>query len=168
MLLFHLYLMGRRILGCGSCLRRWKNMGQKNAVTKRFCSDKIRFADLINGVYFQGREIIHPKDLTEGSEVYAEPLENDSGGKNRDYLERIRDIKMRMLTPRELYSAMGFPSDYVIEHDYTGKEYPRLTFFRRRNEASSRRRLSNSVYSPWRGISVISPGFFQRLRRRRD
>ena len=37
----------------------------------------------------------------------------------------IRDIKMRMLTPRELYSAMGFPSDYVIEHDYTGKEYPR-------------------------------------------
>ena len=30
-------------------------MRQKNAVTKRFCSDKIRFADLINGVYFQGR-----------------------------------------------------------------------------------------------------------------
>lgn len=70
-------------------------MGQKNAVTKRFCSDKIRFADLINGIYFQGREIIHPKDLTESSEVYAEPLENDSGGKNRDYLERTRDIKMR-------------------------------------------------------------------------
>ena len=37
-------------------------MGQKNAVTKRFCSDKIRFADLINGVYFHGREIIHPKE----------------------------------------------------------------------------------------------------------
>jgi len=30
-------------------------MGQKNAVTKRFYSDKIRFADLVNGVYFQGR-----------------------------------------------------------------------------------------------------------------
>ena len=70
-------------------------MGQKNAVTKRFYSDKIRFADLVNGVYFQGREIIHPKDLTESSEVYAEPLENDSGGKNRNYLERTRDIKMR-------------------------------------------------------------------------
>lgn len=70
-------------------------MGQKNAVTKRFCSDKIRFADLVNGVYFQGREIIHPKDLTESSEVYAEPRAGDSPGKNRGYLERTRDIKMR-------------------------------------------------------------------------
>ncbi len=32
---------------------------------------------------------------------------------------------MRMLTPRELYSAMGFPPDYVIERDYTGKPYPK-------------------------------------------
>ena len=70
-------------------------MGQKNAVTKRFCSDKIRFADLVNGVYFQGCDIIHPDDLTESSEVYAEPRENDAGEKNRDYLERTRDIKMR-------------------------------------------------------------------------
>ena len=30
---------------------------------------------------------------------------------------------MRMLTPRELYNAMGFPPDYIIDRDYTGKEY---------------------------------------------
>lgn len=35
----------------------------------------------------------------------------------------IRDILMRMLAPRELYNAMGFPADYIIDHDYTGKEY---------------------------------------------
>jgi DNA (cytosine-5)-methyltransferase 1 len=35
----------------------------------------------------------------------------------------ISDITMRMLTPRELYAAMGFPPDYVIEKDYTGKPY---------------------------------------------
>lgn len=35
----------------------------------------------------------------------------------------IHDITMRMLTPRELYSAMGFPPDYKIEQDYTGKPY---------------------------------------------
>lgn len=35
----------------------------------------------------------------------------------------ISDIGMRMLTPRELYAAMGFPEDYIIEKDYTGKEY---------------------------------------------
>ena len=37
----------------------------------------------------------------------------------------IRDILMRMLTPRELYNAMGFPADYLIARDYTGCEYPR-------------------------------------------
>lgn len=35
----------------------------------------------------------------------------------------ISDIGLRMLTPRELYAANGFPSDYIIDHDYTGKEY---------------------------------------------
>lgn len=35
----------------------------------------------------------------------------------------IADITLRMLTPRELYNAMGFPADYVIDRDYTGKEY---------------------------------------------
>lgn len=37
----------------------------------------------------------------------------------------IRDILMRMLTPRELYNAMGFPPDYIIDRDYTGREYKR-------------------------------------------
>jgi len=33
---------------------------------------------------------------------------------------QIVDIGMRMLTPRELYLAQGFPDDYVIEHDQMG------------------------------------------------
>ena len=35
----------------------------------------------------------------------------------------ISDITLRMLMPRELYNAMGFPPDYVIERDYMGNEY---------------------------------------------
>lgn len=35
----------------------------------------------------------------------------------------IADILLRMLQPRELYNAMGFPSDYVIDRDYLGNEY---------------------------------------------
>lgn len=31
---------------------------------------------------------------------------------------RIVDIGLRMLTPRELYSAQGFPSDYIIDRTY--------------------------------------------------
>lgn len=35
----------------------------------------------------------------------------------------IADIGIRMLSPRELYNAMGFPADYIIDHDYLGNEY---------------------------------------------
>ena len=35
----------------------------------------------------------------------------------------IADIGLRMLSPRELYNAMGFPPDYIIDRDYEGKEY---------------------------------------------
>ncbi len=34
-------------------------------------------------------------------------------------------LKLRMLTPRELYNAMGFPPDYIIDRDYLGNEYPK-------------------------------------------
>ena len=37
----------------------------------------------------------------------------------------IGDIGMRMLEPRELYNAQGFPSDYIIDRDYQGNVYPR-------------------------------------------
>ena len=35
----------------------------------------------------------------------------------------IADITLRMLTPRELYNAMGFPQDYIIDRDYLGNAY---------------------------------------------
>lgn len=37
----------------------------------------------------------------------------------------IADILLRMLTPRELYNAMGFPEDYIIDRDHLGKPYPK-------------------------------------------
>ena len=37
----------------------------------------------------------------------------------------IADIGLRMLIPRELYRANGFPDDYIIDRDYTGREYPK-------------------------------------------
>jgi DNA (cytosine-5)-methyltransferase 1 len=41
----------------------------------------------------------------------------------QDY--RIVDIGMRMLQPHELFKAQGFPGDYIIDRDYTGKAYPK-------------------------------------------
>ena len=44
---------------------------------------------------------------------------------------QIVDIGLRMLEPKELYGCQGFPSDYIIDHDYTGKTYPRSEQVRR-------------------------------------
>lgn len=44
---------------------------------------------------------------------------------------QIVDIGLRMLEPSELYGCQGFPEDYIIDHDYTGKKYPRSEQVRR-------------------------------------
>ena len=41
-----------------------------------------------------------------------------------DYI--ITDIRMRMLQPRELFCAQGFPEDYIIDHDADGNEYKKV------------------------------------------
>lgn len=38
---------------------------------------------------------------------------------------QIVDIGLRMLDPKELYGCQGFPDDYIIDRDITGKPYPR-------------------------------------------
>ena len=38
---------------------------------------------------------------------------------------RIVDIGLRMLTPRELFDAQGFPPNYIIDVDADGKAYPK-------------------------------------------
>lgn len=44
---------------------------------------------------------------------------------------KIVDIGLRMLEPKELYGCQGFPDDYIIDHDYTGKKYTRSEQVRR-------------------------------------
>jgi DNA (cytosine-5)-methyltransferase 1 len=39
----------------------------------------------------------------------------------------ITDICMRMLTPRELYRAQGFPDWYIIEYGHDGKKFTKAT-----------------------------------------
>ncbi len=41
----------------------------------------------------------------------------------QDY--QIADIGMRMLEPRELFNAQGFPKTYIIDRDANGKKYPK-------------------------------------------
>lgn len=65
-----------------------------------------------------GQDIKQPLDTVTGNDRFG--LVTIQGV---DY--QIVDIGLRMLEPRELYNAQGFPDDYIIDRDYTGKSYQR-------------------------------------------
>ena len=65
-----------------------------------------------------GQDIEQPLDTVTAQDRFGLVTINGT-----DY--QIVDIGLRMLEPRELYGCQGFPDDYIIDHDYTGKIYPR-------------------------------------------
>ena len=71
-----------------------------------------------------GQDIKEPLDTVTSRDRFGLVTINGT-----DY--RIIDIGLRMLEPRELYGCQGFPDDYIIDHDYTGKTYPRSEQVRR-------------------------------------
>lgn len=71
-----------------------------------------------------GQDIKDPLDTVTAKDRFGLVTINGT-----DY--QIVDIGLRMLEPRELYGCQGFPEDYIIDHDYTGKTYPRSEQVRR-------------------------------------
>ena len=71
-----------------------------------------------------GQDIKDPLDTVTAQDRFGLVTINGT-----DY--QIVDIGLRMLEPRELYGCQGFPDDYIIDHDYTGKTYPRSEQVRR-------------------------------------
>lgn len=71
-----------------------------------------------------GQDIEKPLDTVTAQDRFGLVTINGT-----DY--QIVDIGLRMLEPKELYGCQGFPDDYIIDHDYTGKTYPRSEQVRR-------------------------------------
>lgn len=71
-----------------------------------------------------GQDIKNPLDTVTAQDRFGLVTINGT-----DY--QIVDIGLRMLEPKELYGCQGFPDDYIIDRDYTGKKYPRSEQVRR-------------------------------------
>ncbi len=71
-------------------------MGQKNHVMNHYFRNKERFADLFNGVYFQGDKVINSEDLTEISGVYEETEDSLLW---EQQMEEWNDLDKESLTP---------------------------------------------------------------------
>jgi len=65
-----------------------------------------------------GQSVIHPLHTITTKERFALV-------KVHGLPYHIVDIRTRMLAPRELFDAQGFPHNYIIDVDADGKEYPK-------------------------------------------
>ena len=125
-------------------------MGKINNTFTNYFRDKTRFADLYNGICFQGKSVVRPEMLTDASEVYnevdAEKTEHASVGAQvmrGKRQERIRDIKMRLSTG-ELLCFLAQENQNLVDYtmpyrcmQYDSMEYRRqLNHLRRKNRES--------------------------------
>ncbi|MBQ8230621.1 MAG: hypothetical protein IJZ34_01620, partial [Lachnospiraceae bacterium] len=60
-----------------------------------YLKDNDRFADVFNGGCFDGKKVVKPEELEEGSEVYKEV-------RGKKTIPRTRDLKKRLKSGRKL------------------------------------------------------------------
>lgn len=78
----------------------------------------------------------------------------------------IADIGLRMLSPRELYNAMGFPNDYRIDTDYLGNPYPKTEQVARCGNAVCPPMAAAVVRANWQEVAVWDIATMAELERR--
>ena len=69
-------------------------MGRPDVAIKNWLKNKVRFADLFNGILFNGEQIIKPGELTEVNSESDIIIETDEGKKVQ---QKYRDIGMRLI-----------------------------------------------------------------------
>ena len=125
-------------------------MGKSNNVWKRYFRNKRRLADLFNGIYFQGEDVIKAEQLEDATEVYvAADAENPGTLAKNKIVERIRDVKMKLHTG-EIFRMLGIEDQNEIDYtmpfrcmQYDTMEYgSQLDDLRRKND-------EEDCYSSW-------------------
>lgn len=121
-------------------------MGKVNNVMRHYVSNKRRFADLFNGVFFHGKKVIRADELTEASEQYTElPTENAETLETGERLERIRDIKMS-LKSGECLRILAVENQNLVDYSmpFRCMEYDSMEY-RKQIEALKKENREKSV-----------------------
>lgn len=85
-------------------------MGKKDITLKDYLSDGRRYADLLNGSIFQGRQVIRGEMLTDANTVQAK-------SEDKTILERTNDIVMKQTADGKLFAVWVVANQEHI--DYT-------------------------------------------------
>lgn len=135
-------------------------MGKISNSINHYLSDNRRFADLFNGICFQGETIVRAEELSEGTQVYyemvQEPEKIGQSKKAKGRKERIRDICKRLKTGgilRILAVENQQMVDYTMPYrcmEYDVMEYGKqIDILRKRNRQG---RHSNNIVEKIGGI----------------
>jgi DNA (cytosine-5)-methyltransferase 1 len=106
------------------------------ALTEAHCGQQPLTEEQRYGAWWCARLLEKFSDEPDDSHLF--PVERPGFIRVGDYI--IVDICMRMLEPRELYRAQGFPDWYIIDGDYRGKKY---------SKAAQVARCGNAVPPPF-------------------
>ena len=83
-------------------VRRRNHMGKISNSISHYLSDNRRFADLFNGICFQGEAVVRAEELSDGTQVYYGAMEDPAGEyqgkKPKGRKERTRDICKQLKT----------------------------------------------------------------------
>ncbi len=115
-------------------------MGRPDTVMQSYLSDKEHFADLFNGIFFQGKTLIQSCDLRDSSERYS-----DIAGLGTN---RLRDIKMTLKDSRVL-RILAVENQATIDYamPYRCLQYDTMEYGKQLRERRSVNRNGNLLKS---------------------
>ncbi|MDE6642109.1 MAG: hypothetical protein K2K63_16480 [Acetatifactor sp.] len=124
-------------------------MGKLNTAMRTFLCDRERFADLFNGVFFQGKPVIRADRLLEGSETYSDMTENP--------LDRTRDLKM-ITDDGETLRILALENQENIDYTlpYRCMQYDSLEYGRQLRELKKYNKARKLLSTPAERICGIT------------
>lgn len=116
-------------------------MGKLNTAMRIFLGDRERFADLFNGVFFQGKPVIRADRLLEASENYSDITENP--------LDRTRDLKM-MTDDGETLRVLALENQENVDYTlpYRCLQYDSLEYGKQLRELKKRNKSGKLLSTP--------------------
>ena len=93
-------------------------MGEKDSLSKKFMGDNSRFADLLNYVFHNGKQVVHPEELLQLDTASVMSI-MDKNGKTT-YKQRQRDVvKLLSVVSSGKETFVVFGTENQSEVDYT-------------------------------------------------
>ena len=122
-------------------------MGKADMAMSEYLGNRKRFADLFNGILFQGKQVIREEELSEASPSYRfrEQGEGSGKGKREGKLSgRSRDVKMR-LKSGEVLRVLAVENQNQVDYTMPLRcmEYDALEYRKQLSEHKERNRRGN-------------------------